>query len=149
MGLDIGVQSCVLWRSEPRAAWAQDNQHPQPIPGPSRELAQPRHHSPSRVWKQIHYFGDKSCLMWTNCHWCQLENRTHFYLSTGQMRSIWGSGDVYSGEKKEKRRPREDLITLYDHLKGCCTKVGISLFFQITNDITRENGLRMHQGRFR
>lgn len=54
-GWILGVQSCVLRRSEPSAALAQDNQHPLgQFLAPAGELAQPRHHSPSGLWKQTH-----------------------------------------------------------------------------------------------
>ncbi|RMC22411.1 hypothetical protein DUI87_00725 [Hirundo rustica rustica] len=49
----------------------------------------------------------------------------------------------------EKRRPRDDFITLYNSLKGDCRQLGVRLFLQATADRTRRYSLKLPQGRYR
>ena len=49
----------------------------------------------------------------------------------------------------EKRRLWEDLIVVFQYLKGAYKKAGEGLFTRACSDRTRGNGFRLEEGRFR
>ncbi|GAB0183615.1 mitochondrial enolase superfamily member 1 [Grus japonensis] len=49
----------------------------------------------------------------------------------------------------EKKRLREDLIVVYQYLKGAYRKAGEGLFIRECSDSTRGNGFKLKEGRFR
>jgi len=48
----------------------------------------------------------------------------------------------------EKRRLRGDVIVAFQYLEGAYKQEGEELFMRVDSDRTRENGLKLRQGRF-
>jgi len=49
----------------------------------------------------------------------------------------------------EKRRLWEDLVAVFQYLKGAYKKAGEGLFTRTCSDRTRSNGFKLKEGRFR
>ena len=49
----------------------------------------------------------------------------------------------------EKRRLRGDLITAFQYLKGAYKQEGSKLFERVDNSMTKGNGFKLKEGRFR
>lgn len=47
------------------------------------------------------------------------------------------------------RRSIGQKLSLYNYLKRTCKKVVVGIFSKATSDMTRGNGFKLHQGRFR
>ncbi|KAJ7412808.1 hypothetical protein WISP_94493 [Willisornis vidua] len=94
----------------------------------------------------------KFCIQFWASHYEDIEVLEH--VCRRAMNLVKGVGSKSCEEQlrelvlfsQEKRRLRGDFIALYNCRKGSCSKVGVGLFYRVTNVRTREKGLKLCQG---